>query len=714
MRKTPYCHIAWLTALAILFAAATSSATVVASGNTPFVEPLYAAYSGVKYFTVYTDDDVDNPMPGMPGELTYVFTIKNDLGSYLALLGFNIEAPVGSVLAAGSIDDGDLLTPPPAFVTNINDGVVRWDWTGANLIDPGDTTDELFIVSAYTPGEVNANIFSIEGDYAYDVTDYSLGPKNPPTPCELDVIKEACVIQPPPVPGDGCDGKLVSFTFEYTGLGCDATSHLQDPKKVLCVGGAGGGEPVNIIVEGKKHKKGSKGKKGSKTKASKKKGSKTSQVFGSFTDVSVGDSITVLASTGGKNTFGSETNIKIQLSDGTNDELELDRFHTSCSQPIDVGNQFGSIALTALTSTEGGVVTLPEDPPSEACVTSIDVTPPPHCDGKVQTLSLRYTGGDCSLTMNSQTADKTGCTDTAAIASFPIRLIVSNDNVSFDQSPILIGDVLDITAAGEFKPNTSFEIRDAGSDALLESGFFHTSCSQPLDLGDQFGALQVFGLNTTGGGSVSLESEVLYTYDVSHLEVSGTATNVNVVDDVLGVIATDQTILAGETLTFTTTAYVSEETTNSVTVTGEMDGSICEPGMAEATISVAAPPPPSTTCTTKVSAMLLRYTGSDTLGARVEIEAKEFPAEVVVYDPIDLVSGATELTLPAENGFSIDAQAHDATDLGSQVLIRINGVEENIHTSCSTPFAAGEPAPLTTPVKGDPSPNWFVVDFKEK
>jgi hypothetical protein len=46
-------------------------------------------------------------------------------------------------------------------------------------------------------------------------------------------------------------------------------------------------------------------------------------------------------------------------------------------------------------------------------------------------------------------------------------------------------------------------------------------------------------------------------------------------------------------------------------------------------------------------------------------------------------------------------------------LIYVNGIEEGIHTSCSTPFLAGEPAPLDDP-KGDPSPNWFVVRFSQK
>ncbi|MGD9317967.1 MAG: hypothetical protein PVG56_14105, partial [Anaerolineae bacterium] len=45
--------------------------------------------------------------------------------------------------------------------------------------------------------------------------------------------------------------------------------------------------------------------------------------------------------------------------------------------------------------------------------------------------------------------------------------------------------------------------------------------------------------------------------------------------------------------------------------------------------------------------------------------------------------------------------------------IRVNGVEEVLHTSCSTPYVAGQPAPLDDP-KGDPSPNWFVENFVDK
>jgi hypothetical protein len=65
-----------------------------------------------------------------------------------------------------------------------------------------------------------------------------------------------------------------------------------------------------------------------------------------------------------------------------------------------------------------------------------------------------------------------------------------------------------------------------------------------------------------------------------------------------------------------------------------------------------------------------------------------------------------------ENGFTIDSLP-DSEELGAKTTIRFGGVEEVIHTSCSAPFAADAPAPLNKP-KGDPSPNWFVVDFTQK
>lgn len=122
-------------------------------------------------------------------------------------------------------------------------------------------------------------------------------------------------------------------------------------------------------------------------------------------------------------------------------------------------------------------------------------------------------------------------------------------------------------------------------------------------------------------------------------------------------------------------------------------------------------------CTAAISATTLRYIGPDLSGANVEFVGKASGS--VIYSGVDLVSGVTILTQPSQNGYTVDAGDHQ--NIGSKLQIFINGVEEIVHTSCSAVYVAGQPAPLdgNTPnpansEKGDPSPNWFVVDFRQK
>jgi hypothetical protein len=723
-KLTLFVRLVSVVCVAVLAWASLAQADIVASGSQGFTEPN-GFYAGVKSFIVFTDDDVANPMPGAPGELTYLYTITSDPGSFIAIVGFNLDAPIGSVVSAGHLDDADLSTPPPAVLINNNNGVVRWDWLDPNIINPGQTADTLYIISTFTPGTVTDTIYSIEGNFAFDLEGACVGPFNPPVEtCILDIDKEGCVVQPPSPPGDACEGKVTCFEFQYTGLGCDASSNLQDPKKTLCIGDAALTEPVDIVVTGKKHRKGKK-KKGWWGGHSKKKGKKrkSNKNFASFQDVQIGDINEICASTAGKKNLGSTIKLKIKAANGSFYQvLELDKFHTSCSQPFGPGMQFGSILITSVTSTKGGTVVLEEDPPEEMCVTAIDQTEPPHCVGKVTSLTLRYEGGDCSGTMNSQDPIKVGCSDFSAAGTYPVHVIVSDGaaappstTVYTDVAPISIGDLITINAsdAGHsvLKSVTGWWLKDAGDDTLRSDGFFHTSCSQPLNLGDRFGPLQVFSITSTNGGTVSLEHEVDYTYTVTNPNASD-ATNVSVDDDLLGNITSGQTIPAGATVVYTASSLVSVETTNVATVTGNVNAQVCQPATSSVTITVVEPPPTGTICTKKIAAMLLLYTGPDILGAHVKIVPKTFPLDPVVYD-LDLIGGVTELALPAENGFSVDATQHGVTDLGSKVKIFINGVVEKIHTSCSTPFETGKPAPLNKP-KGDPSPNWTVVDFTQK
>ena len=97
-------------------------------------------------------------------------------------------------------------------------------------------------------------------------------------------------------------------------------------------------------------------------------------------------------------------------------------------------------------------------------------------------------------------------------------------------------------------------------------------------------------------------------------------------------------------------------------------------------------------CSDKVQALSLSYTGPDLSGS-VTVEVAPDKGMTVVYDLSGLAPGDI-LAKDSQNGWTVDATASGESELGSKTSIRINGVEEVIHTSCSTPFVAGAPAPL--------------------
>jgi hypothetical protein len=119
-----------------------------------------------------------------------------------------------------------------------------------------------------------------------------------------------------------------------------------------------------------------------------------------------------------------------------------------------------------------------------------------------------------------------------------------------------------------------------------------------------------------------------------------------------------------------------------------------------------APPPNGgdlTVCTTKVIGMTLEYIGPAIGGSSTVVF--EFKKNgMVVFNGVNLGPGTVLTVASADDG---------ENDFGAKTSILINGTEEVIHTSCSATFEAGEPAPLDDP-KGDPSPNWLVVEFDQK
>lgn len=499
--------------------------------------------------------------------------------------------------------------------------------------------------------------------------------------CALEVTKSCAVLPPPPM-GSDCQGGVVSMKLEYTGEGCAATTNDQGGK-AQCSGDPALAAPVAVVLTGD---------------PSVATVSPTGEVLG------LGDVVTITA-TGQK--LRADTGLAIEQGGATLQSLSI---HTSCSQPLNVGDQFGSLRLVELTSRNGGTVTLPPPPVPAAQCELTGPPPPPHCKGGVTALALRYIGGDCTISPNDQSGKAT-CSGNAGAAE-PVEVVLVGGPSDAALSPtgevVGIGDLVIITATDNTLDSaTELEIRQGG--AVLQSISIHTSCSQPLNLGDRFGGVEVVGMATTDGGEVWAGSPVQYTYEVTNTS-SAAVTDVAVVDDELGEVPGSPVsqIDPGETVTLEATAFITEDTINVATVTGDLVGDgLCE-AMDSAQVTVVPPPPLPVSCTadSKLASMTLRYTGEGCAASDNPQGGKATcTGDAAFTSPVRiLVRDAKKANIiyadqsGVQLGGSVAAAASNAgkTKLGAQTLVRTFNTagalveEDAIHTSCSQPLAVGD------------------------
>lgn len=175
-------------ALALLLAAALAApaawAAPDAEGSSVLSEPN-GAYEAVKAVKVYSDGNPENPKP-LAGHFTYVYTITNQPSSFICLIGFDVEVPPGSVTEAGFLAGAGV--DPSA--TRVGTAVVEWDFETPNVC-PGDTTDQLYIQSPYSPGDVDDTVVSVDGQYALSTPGACIGPvvAPPALPCTIGFWK---------------------------------------------------------------------------------------------------------------------------------------------------------------------------------------------------------------------------------------------------------------------------------------------------------------------------------------------------------------------------------------------------------------------------------------------------------------------------------------------------------------------------------------------
>ena len=190
------------------------------------------------------------------------------------------------------------------------------------------------------------------------------------------------------------------------------------------------------------------------------------------------------------------------------DGAEHATIHTSCSQPIGPGLVFGDFEVVSGGSLEGGALCLlpgkskskSKKGKSKSKKSDDDAGNGALCmkGTKPRILTMEYTGADCFASAHTQASDKVSCSGDPASAS-PVHVIADNGKakVWFD-GVVNLNDAIAIDAANggdtKLESNTRVRLFDPLSGSLLQSVELHTSCSQPLNPGDQFGALKALGV----------------------------------------------------------------------------------------------------------------------------------------------------------------------------------------------------------------------------
>jgi uncharacterized repeat protein (TIGR01451 family) len=312
------------------------------------------------------------------------------------------------------------------------------------------------------------NIACVEG--TYDATDPDTVVKDC-DPSEVKIPEQCC--------GKEVNLKPSELTFRYTGDDCDASNNTQEDGKWSCEdvvsGGPNDAATVTVCVKDKDG----------------------TTIFDE--DVNLNDEFTIKGTKFDKKKgtyrFQADTYFVIKDS-STGAELQKIKIHTSCSQDLITGDQYGALEYTGCSS---GSTTPPTGGDGDTVCSK---------DAKAVELTFTYTGGDCGDSSNSQDSTKAFCEDSngspIGVADVTLTITDKNGNELFS-GVVNLNDEITIKGSKfdkkkntyKFEADTFFEITKNGD--TLQQGKFHTSCSQPLVLEDVFGALTLTGGKDANG-----------------------------------------------------------------------------------------------------------------------------------------------------------------------------------------------------------------------
>jgi hypothetical protein len=407
-------------------------------------------------------------------------------------------------------------------------------------------------------------------------------------------------------------------------------------------------------------------------------------------------------------------------------------FHLSCSDPEmngpeDCGSPQGDGKNEALPAASDvwlldGLITVDKDtgavtgvldctpspiPSADEC--TFEATPVPGCktDPEVNSLTsitFRYSGADCSASSNNQgdIGDKWDCEGVPG--ADPVSISVTKDagKTSSDKASVNVGDMF--TLSNDFSSESIVEV---GGQTLT----FHTSCSQPLAVGDVFGSLEVVGINGLSPGA-----EVTYFYEVTNAGITSVDVT-SVFDSELGELldSPPKTLDPSESFTLNKSTFISETTTNLVTVNGNVSGLPLSECNAEddVTVNVIPPPPPLTDLcddVDKLQKLTMKYIGGDANVNSQDSDKVVITGNPGTLSPVYIIAHNKDEPFKSDakiwfsgvvnlnNIFVIDSMNAGENDLDSNTYVYIfEGADVpqppetplqsiKFHTSCSQPL----------------------------
>lgn len=264
------------------------------------------------------------------------------------------------------------------------------------------------------------------------------------------------------------------LTFRYSGQGCEAMDHNQDPNKVHCSGDAGFAPVVYVTAIGD-----------------------DDRYYLINREVSLDGTFSVDAARVGESKLKSTTTIYLRDEEGQ--LLQTIELHTSGSQPLGTTDRYASLSLVGYLGEHGGVCGKPRVPTTEGDCCD-------YTGKKPQILTLQYTGDGCGTISHNQDPAMVQCSGDPDYAPFVYITAVSVDGnkreVIFTDLPVPLNGIFDVDAMSidekKFKKDIAFYLKDAQGNVLQEVTF-RASCSEPLGEGNQFGALRLEGYVAENG-----------------------------------------------------------------------------------------------------------------------------------------------------------------------------------------------------------------------